>query len=138
MVPRGKEAPKGDDTKEGTACQYRGREGKRNGTGRTISGRSAVIVPMDRRSAKQGNRNPPGPWPGKQREGLRLEKELMGGNTMDTQRFRERVSTKQHQTAKTAEKYAGESLTNVARHIDAEWMHCAYEMTRPLVREGVT
>jgi group II intron reverse transcriptase/maturase len=61
----------------------------------------------------------------------------MGGNTMDTQGFWERVSTKQHQIAKTAQKYAGENLTNVAHHIDAEWMHCAYEMTRKDGAKGI-
>ena len=38
--------------------------------------------------------------------------------------------TKQRQIAKAAEKYSGESLTNIAQHIDVEWMYCAYEWTR--------
>ena len=48
----------------------------------------------------------------------------------DTQRYWDTMYTKQQRIAKTAEKHAGESLTNVAQHIDVEWMHCAYEWTR--------
>ena len=38
--------------------------------------------------------------------------------------------TKQRRIAEAAEKYSGESLTNVAQYIDVEWMYCAYEWTR--------
>ena len=48
----------------------------------------------------------------------------------DTQGFWDNMYTKQQRIAKAAEKYAGESLTNVAQHIDTEWMYCAYEWTR--------
>jgi len=48
----------------------------------------------------------------------------------DTQGYWDNVYTKQQRIAQAAEKYAGESLTNVAQYIDAEWMYCAYEWTR--------
>jgi len=48
----------------------------------------------------------------------------------DTQGYWDNMYTKQRQIAKAAEKYSGESLTNVAQHIDEQWMYCAYEWTR--------
>jgi len=48
----------------------------------------------------------------------------------DTQGYWDNMYTKQQRIADAAEKYAGESLTNVAQHIDVEWMYCAYEWTR--------
>jgi group II intron reverse transcriptase/maturase len=48
----------------------------------------------------------------------------------DTQGYWDDVYTKQQRIAKAAEKYSGESLTNVAQYIDVQWMHCAYEWTR--------
>jgi len=48
----------------------------------------------------------------------------------DTQGYWDNMYTKRRQIAKAAEKYAGESLTNVAQYIDEEWMYCAYEWTR--------
>jgi len=48
----------------------------------------------------------------------------------DTQRFWDNMYTKQQRIAKAAEDYSGESLTNVAHHIDVEWLYCAYEWTR--------
>ena len=55
----------------------------------------------------------------------------------DTQRFWDNMYTKQRQIAKAAEKYAGESLSSVAHHIDAQWMYCAYEWTRKDGAAGV-
>jgi len=48
----------------------------------------------------------------------------------DTQGFWDDMYTKQQRIAEAAKKYAGKSLTNVAHHIDVEWMYCAYEWTR--------
>jgi group II intron reverse transcriptase/maturase len=48
----------------------------------------------------------------------------------DTQWFWDTMYTKQKRIAQVAEKYAGESLTNITHHIDVYWMYCAYEMTR--------
>jgi len=48
----------------------------------------------------------------------------------DTQGYWDNMYTKQRRIANAAEKHAGESLTNVAQHIDVEWMYCAYEWTR--------
>jgi retron-type reverse transcriptase len=48
----------------------------------------------------------------------------------DTQGYWDNVYTKQRRIAQAAEKYCGESLTNVAQYIDVEWMYCAYEWTR--------
>jgi len=48
----------------------------------------------------------------------------------DTQGYWDNVYTKQQRIAQAAEKYSGESLTNVAQYIDVEWMYCAYEWTR--------
>ena len=48
----------------------------------------------------------------------------------DTQRFWDNMYTKQRRIAQAAEKYAGESLSSVAHHIDAQWMYCAWEWTR--------
>jgi group II intron reverse transcriptase/maturase len=48
----------------------------------------------------------------------------------DTQRYWDNMYTKQRRIAEAAEEYARKSLTNVAHHIDAEWMYCAYEWTR--------
>jgi len=48
----------------------------------------------------------------------------------DTQGFWENMSTKRQRIAQAAEKYAGESLSSVAHHIDVGWMYCAYEWTR--------
>ena len=69
------------------------------------------------------------------REGLRLEEELLEGKMQDTQRFWEDMYTKQQRIAEAAGKYAGESLSSVAHHIDASWMYCAYEWTR---KDGAT
>jgi group II intron reverse transcriptase/maturase len=65
------------------------------------------------------------PW-----EGPHLEEELLEGKMPDTQGYWDNMYTKQRQIAKAAEKYPGESLTNIAQHIDVEWMYCAYEWTR--------
>ena len=46
------------------------------------------------------------------------------------QRFWDNMYTKQKRIAQAAEKHAGKSLTSVSHHIDAEWMYCAYELTR--------
>ena len=48
----------------------------------------------------------------------------------DTQGYWDNMYTKQRRIAQAAEKYSGESLTNVAQHIDVQWMYCAYEWTR--------
>jgi len=47
-----------------------------------------------------------------------------------TQGFWDNMYTKQRRIAQAAEKYAGESLSSIAHFIDAEWMYCAYELTR--------
>jgi retron-type reverse transcriptase len=47
---------------------------------------------------------------------------------MDTQIFRDKLSTKQRRIAEAAGKYRGERLKSVAHHIDVEWMYCAYEL----------
>jgi group II intron reverse transcriptase/maturase len=39
--------------------------------------------------------------------------------------------------AEASRKHAGASLTSVAHHIDAEWMYCAYEMTRKDGARGI-
>ena len=48
----------------------------------------------------------------------------------NTQRFWDNMYTKQQRIAQAAEKHAGKSLTSVSHHIDAEWLYCAYELTR--------
>jgi hypothetical protein len=57
-------------------------EGTRNEAGRAMSSRRVVIVPM-----KRGNRNQ-GTLTYMRREGLHLEKELLGGNTYSVLRDR--------------------------------------------------
>jgi group II intron reverse transcriptase/maturase len=94
-----------------------------------MSNRSAAIVP------ETGEPRPKEPWPREwegsfPREGLRLEEELLEGKMPDTQGYWDNVYTKQQRIAKAAEKHSGKSLTNVAQHIDVQWMYCAYEWTR--------
>ena len=48
----------------------------------------------------------------------------------DTQGYWDNVYTKRQRIAEAALKHSGESLTNVAQHIDVRWMYCAYEWTR--------
>jgi group II intron reverse transcriptase/maturase len=48
----------------------------------------------------------------------------------DTQGYWDNMYTKQQRIAQATEKYSGQSLTNVAHHIDVQWMYCAYEWTR--------
>ena len=48
----------------------------------------------------------------------------------DTQGYWDTMYTKRQRIAEAAMKHSGESLTNVAQHIDVQWMYCAYERTR--------
>jgi hypothetical protein len=64
-------------TRKGANRQYREYRHKKR-TGRVMSSRSTVIVP------ETGEPEPNGTLTSRIREGLYLEKELTGGNTMDT------------------------------------------------------
>ncbi|MHC6201681.1 group II intron reverse transcriptase/maturase [Breznakiellaceae bacterium SP9] len=56
---------------------------------------------------------------------------------MDAQKFWDTLSTKQRQIAEAHRKHPGESLVNVAHHIDVAVMYCAYELTRRDGAKGI-
>jgi hypothetical protein len=115
--------------RRGAAQPVPASEGKRSERGRAVSSRRAVIVPEGVSPEKQGNRAE-GTLTWERREGLLREKEPTGGNTMNTSRFRETVSTKQRRIAEVAQRSKGKSVWNIAHYIDVEWMYCAYELVR--------
>jgi len=57
-------------------------------------------------------------------------KELLLGNTEDTQMSEIEVLTKQERIAEIAKKYPEESLKSLAHHMDERWLYEAYRQTR--------
>jgi hypothetical protein len=84
--------------RRGAAQPVPASEGRRSERGRAVSSRRVVIVPEGGSPKKQGNRTE-GTLTWERREGLPREKEPTGGNTMDTSRFWDTVSTKQRRIA---------------------------------------
>jgi RNA-directed DNA polymerase len=78
-----------------------------------------LILPMS-----QGN-HPEGPWGGKETPSY----EPLEGNMTGTPRP-EFVSTKQERIAELARNCPDMAFTNLAHHIDIEWLHLAYLRTR--------